>query len=887
MIAPGTRLGPYVISAPIGAGGMGEVYKATDPRLGRDVAIKVVPAAFSADPERLTRFKQEARAAAALNHPNLLAVYDIGQHDGSPYIVSELLEGDTLRERLNDGTLPVRKAVEYAVQIAHGLAAAHEKGITHRDLKPENIFVTTDGRAKILDFGLAKLTQPEPAMAGASALPTTPPHTLPGLVLGTIGYMSPEQVRGLAADHRTDIFAFGAILYEMLSGLRAFPGDTAMDAMTAILKEDPADLPVAARHIPPTLERIVDRCLEKSPASRFKSADDLAFALEALSPSSSKAVARAGGTVSVFNRERIAWLALVLLIVVATITLWLRPLNDSPSPLLTRFEVLAPPTDSATSLAVSPDGRLLVYAATTEGRVRLWVRPLEDTNARMLPGTEGAMFPFWSPDATAVGFFAEGKLKRVDVAGGMPQVLADARNGRGGTWNTQGVILFTPGNLAFQPDSVIMRVPARGGAAAPVTQFAPGDGSHRWPQFLPDGRRFIFFSTLGHPDRQGIYLASLDGGEPRRVLASETAGIFVPPDRLLAVREDTLMAAPFDPDQPALTGELAALARPVGRDDGVVAAAFSASAGVLAYRAAGGSQRRQLVWMDRAGTLRSAIGTPDENQLTQPSLDRTGRRIAVGRNVLGNFDIWLMEADSGVPARFTFDRASDITPLWFPDGRRVLFQSARNGRAGLFERSATGIGDELVVIEDAGVPLSWSPDGQLLVYSRPSPKSGIDLWMLPMTGDRKPLPVVQNPGDQLGGEISPDGHWLAYESNESGRQDIYVQSFPDAGGKWQVSSGGGTGPRWSPAGNELYYVAPDARLMAASIASSSDDKTVHVGVPMALFTTRLASGAGVLPGRPQYAVAPDGRFLLNTIVADTPPSPITVIVNWRQTLEAR
>jgi Tol biopolymer transport system component len=886
-LSAGTHLGPYEIQSALGAGGMGEVYRARDTRLERDVAIKVLPAAFSSDPDRLRRFEQEARAAAALNHPNILAVHDIGIHEGAPFIVMELLEGGTLRERLTAAGLPVRRAVEYATQIARGLAAAHEKGIVHRDLKPENVFVTADGRVKILDFGLAKLTAAEPVLAGVSELPTLSPPTTPGVVLGTVGYMAPEQVRGEVADHRADIFALGGMLYEMIAGRRAFHAATTAETMTAILKEDPPELPL--ERLPPALGRIVRRCLEKNPAARFKSADDLAFALEAIETQSGAAASRRERTVvSVRGRERVAWAVAAVAVVAASAVLWLRAPVTQPAPLVTRFDVLAPPTESAASLAVSPDGSQLAYVATMEGQSRLWVRPLSDTNARVLPGTEGASFPFWAPDGRAIGFFAEGKLKRVDLAGGTPQVLADAPGGRGGTWNSEGVILFTPANFPSLPGSVLMRVSAAGGTPVPVTRLAAGDGSHRWPQFLPDGRRFIFFSTLGRADAQGVYVGSLDGGEPIRVLEGDSPAMFAPPDQLLLVRGDALMAVRFDPTAGAAEGEPRRLAQPVGRDMGSLAAAFSVSAETLAYRATGGSQRRQLVWIDRAGTMLGTVGPPDDNGLAGLALDSAGQRIAVGRAVLGNFDVWLAEVSRGVLTRFTFDPAPEALPVWSHDGQLVFFLSARQGPNGLAAKPTSGAGGEQVVADQAGAPLlSSSPDGKFLLYSRTDPNTAADLWAVPLTGDRKAFAVIQAALDQPGGEFSPDGRWVVYESNESGQFEVYVQPFPAAGGKWQISTAGGRQARWRRDGKELFYVAPDGRLMAVPLAARADGKTLDAGVPAPLFRTRLATGANVVAGRPEYAVAPDGRFLMNTVVEDTAASPITVIVNWAATLEAR
>ena len=593
-----------------------------------------------------------------------------------------------------------------------------------------------------------------------------------------------------------------------------------------------------------------------------------------------------------FSSALLAWLVAAIALVVAA-AVWLQ-VRDTPAPRpVTRFEIAVPPTDSATSLALSPDGRQLAYVATTEGQSRVWVRLLDDTDARALAGTEGASFPFWAPDANAIGFFADGKLKRVDLAGGAPEVLADAPNGRGGTWNPEGVILFTPGNAVSAPNSVITRVSAAGGTPIAVTHLGPGEGSHRWPQFLPDGRRFMFFSTVGRPDTQGVYLASLDGGEPIRVLATETPGVFVPPDRLLLVRGDALMAARFDAAQGMVAGELMQLAQPVGRDDGVLASAFSVARGTLAYRATGGSQGRQLVWMDRTGKMVGSLGSPDTNQLAQLALDPAGQRIAVVRTILGNFDVWLVDTSRGIPARFTFDPGGDRYPLWSPDGRRVVFWSLRSGPVNLYEKSASGAGDERLLAADAGMPLSWSPDGRFLLYQRADPKSGIDLWTLPMTGERpstgsgrpepaegrKPLAVVQTAMDQPGGEFSPDGRWLAYESNESGRFEVYVQPFPEAGGKWQSRwpaarspVGGMTGKSWTTSARR----APDG--------SSGGGEPGRQDAGPGRAVTAVSHAVGERRRRQLwqagYAVAPDGRFLMNNVVEDTAPSPITIVLNW-------
>src|SRR5688572_2987272 len=535
---------------------MGEVYKARDPRLHRDVAIKVLHGLVATEPERIARFEQEARATAALNHPNILAVYDFGQHNGAPFIVSELLDGRSLRQVLTDGALPPRKAVDYAVQIAQGLAAAHDKGIVHRDLKPDNVFITTDGRAKILDFGLAKLTLPDAPASSLSVLPTTPaltpvPNTAEGVVMGTMGYMAPEQVRGAASDHRTDIFALGVVIYEMLAGHRAFRGDTAMDVMSAILKEDPPELPVLERHIPPALARIVSRCLEKNPAGRFQSARDLAFALDALTPQSGSGAtetARQPSGVTVARpRRQVSWIpwtvaALALLLAAGIAAVHFR--ESAPALRSVRFEIGPPGTSAAEMPALSPDGRRLAFVAAADGPPQIWIRALDAVEARPLAGTENATYPFWSPDAASIAFFAQGKLKKIAVGGGPPVALCDSPSGRGGSWNRDGVIIFSAG-----PISPILQVPSTGGTPKAVTKLPAGDasGGARFPAFLPDGDHFLYLLTSGGAD-VGVHVASLSGGTSVRVLEEGSNAVFAPANGggyLLFRRDETLMAQRF------------------------------------------------------------------------------------------------------------------------------------------------------------------------------------------------------------------------------------------------------------------------------------------------------------------------------------------------------
>jgi serine/threonine protein kinase/Tol biopolymer transport system component len=851
---------------------MGEVYRAHDSRLGRDVAIKVLPAAFSADPERLQRFEQEARAAAALNHPNILAVHDIGQHDGAPYIVSELLEGDTLRERLNAGAIPVRKAVEYAIQIARGLAAAHEKGIVHRDLKPENVFLTSDGRVKILDFGLAKLTQVEPAL-GLSALPTTPPNTTPGVVLGTIGYMAPEQVRGLQADHRSDIFTFGAVFYELLSGRRAFTGDTTADTMTAILKEDPKDLPVAERQIPPALVRIVDRCVQKAPAARFKSADDLAFALESLS-SHSEAQAPFPVSVPVARREQIAWTAASVFLVSA-VGLGVAYIGSTPGPPSApemRLQVVTPPATpvSLASFSISPDGSRVAFQADGQ----LWLRSFASETAQPLAGTESVVgdLPFWSPDGRSIGFFSTGQLKRIDLDSGLVRVLATSTQAGAGTWNNEGTILFTP-----SPSSPLMRIEAGGGRLMEATRLdPPRQIAHRFPEFLPDGRRFLFFAS-GPLENRGIYVGSLESSETHRLFEADSPAKVLPPDWVLFMRDGALLAQRLNLETLQMQGETVPIATRVALVPGNFnRIAFSTSAaGVVAYRA--NAEERQFTWVDRSGRQIGVLGEPD---MAQPwftgggdgRLAPDGRTLALARTVGGNTDIWLVDVEGDIRRRFTSEAVRDHTPIWSPDGRRVAFASERTGVFDLYERAIDGPGGETLLraSSEAKHLEDWSPDGRFILYHEQHPKTNRDLWALPVTGDSTPLAVAVTSFEERNGRFSSDGRWIAYWSNETGLGEINVQPFPGPGGKFQIATGvpGTTiGVQWRRDGRELFYVGPGNRVMAVPIAVGGNN--VKAGTPVPLFTGP--------PGG--FLASDDGqRFLVSNVTAQA--APITVLLNW-------
>ena len=903
-ITPGTRFNHYEVVSQLGAGGMGEVYRARDPRLDREVAIKVLPADFAKDADRLRRFEQEARATSALNHPNILTVYDIGTQDGTPFIVAELLEGEELRAQLDDGALPVRRCIEYAQQITAGLAAAHEKGVVHRDLKPENLFVTTDGRVKILDFGLAKLKPQKLAGGVDSEAPTLKPLTDPGVIMGTVGYMSPEQVRGQEADHRADIFSFGMILYEMLSGKRAFNGVSVADVMSAILKEDPPELSESNAKISPALDKIVRRCLEKKPERRFQSTSDLGFALEALSaatltPSGSRLETGLPtvpmvvesqpltGKARLFGNARAAWVAagLLLLGLLAALPFAIAHLRQPASEAqLLKLSMTLPEkvllSGMGSSFALSPDGRRLAFIAFSEGKERLWVRSLDSDTVQPLAGTEGLNNispPFWSPDSRFVGFFAEGKLKTIDAAGGPAQVLCNVSASRGGTWNRDGVILF--GTAVNQ----IARVGATGGEPQPVTAFdqTRGEASHRWPYFLPDGRHFLYAVRSTRPENNGIYLGELDGKAAKLLVKTNTNALYAPPGYLLFLRNDTLMAQPFDAGKLELSGEPLPIAEHISHSIGQRRAAITvAENGVLAFLS-GGSGANLPIWFDRQGhKLGSLDALGRDGAFISVSLSRDEQRAAIERvdPQPGNIDIWLFDLARKIPSRFTTNLANDWRPIWSPDGREIAFSSLRAGSWDLYLKKTDGSGQEEVLLKLDGLynmPDDWSPDGKFIVYTRNDQKTKEDLWVLPMTGNRQPVPLLQSEFGESQAQFSPDGKWIAYVSDETGTREVYVQPFPASGGKWRVSTGGGETPRFRRDGRELFYLSGNRKITAVEIKLGA---AFAAGAPVALFEARVFSEVNFARA---YAVSGDGqRFLVNSSGDESDKNPISVVVNW-------
>lgn len=875
-IAAGARLGPYEVLDPLGAGGMGEVYRAHDPRLDRQIAIKVLHAYLSTDPDRLRRFEQEARAVAALSHPNILAVYDIGQHNGAPFIVSELLEGETLRARLQEAhrgvasqrPIPLRSAIDYATQIAHGLAAAHDRGIVHRDLKPENICITPDGRVKILDFGLAKLAQAPDPPTSVTALAA---DTGAGAVLGTVGYMSPEQVRGQPLDHRSDIFAFGAVLYEMLTGRRAFQGASSADTISAILNHDPPAAPLSDLQVPAGLARVVERCLAKHPDARFRSAHDLAFALGALTTGSDVTATM----VAAARRPRrgLLWtLAVGVLAIVAASVAAVVYYGRSRVELGPIRFLVSPPDKLVFSqnqvtnfIAVSPDGRRIAFAAMDTGGISsLWIRALDSLEAWPVPGTEGGRQPFWSPDGRFLAFFAFGSLKKVPVDGGPAQVLCEATNvPTGGTWSPGGVILFS--GLS----GPVQQVSAAGAKLEPATSInlAHQEVMHSFPHFLPDGQRFLYYVRSTNPEYTGIYVRALSSTEGRLVLRASSNVAYVAPGYLVYARDGVLLAQPFDADRAVTTGDPVPLAPRVDHFPESGVAAFSSSeTGVLTYRGWGAAVSR-LRWIDRSGREIRDYGDP--RPYRNPRLSPDGTRLAVELvDGSGNRDIWLMDVARGVPIRFTFDPGRDASPVWSSDGRQIAWQ----GHSALYVKAASGTAVEEVLRNEPLIPDDWLPDGKGLLYHPFQPRQ---IWLLPLAdANPVPRPVVEGRVVTSHARVSPDGRWVAFMNTDSGRFEIYLQNFPTATGRWQVSVAGGIQPKWRRDGKELFYLALDGTLMAVPLQLGA---LPEVGTPEPLFQTRIDATTGFTWH--QYDVSPDGqRFLVNT--PETLTSPLMVIANW-------
>jgi len=891
---------------------MGEVYRARDTRLDRTVAIKVLAAPLAADPKMRERFEREARAISSLNHPHICALYDLGTVDSEPavdFLVLEYLEGETLADRLGrSGALAPPDALRVAIEICDALDRAHRSGIVHRDLKPANVFLARAGSAsappsvKLLDFGLAKSAAPVVATTALSMLPTTPPNlTAQGAILGTFQYMAPEQIEGLEADVRTDIFAFGALVFEMLAGRPAFEGKTRASLLGAILKDDPPRVSAIKPDVPRSLDRIVTTCLAKDPDERYQSARDLLRDLKWVAAGA----ADTAGSVPASTPRRahaLAWFVAAAAIVAAIGTaLWAWRMSSrvAPAERATMFTIHAPEnrsfggpvaggTGSATQLAISPDGRYVAFVAGEQSGYRLWLRPIDSLVTTPIPGTEGATFPFWSPDSRFVAFFAGGKLKKVQIAGGPPVVLCDTIFGRGGTWNRDNVILFSPGSTG----TGLSRVSSAGGTPSVVTTLDPagGESNHRWPHFLPDGRHFLYTATSGtccpavRPSV--IRVGSLDSATANSPLLEAESSVSYSSGHVLFVRDGTLLAQRFDPGSQQLQGDPFPVAEQISSEGSRYASASASENGTLVYAHGTAMASLQLTWIDRTGSTLSTVG--DAAPYINLALSPDERRAAVSLATVNpdNRDIWVIDLARNIQTRMTFDPAGDGSPVWSPDGSRIAFQGVRAGAVTLRQKVVNSTAAYEALIEGSGFiePSDWSADGRFIAYTNARGTATItgragnisgtsDIWVLPLFGDRKPFPLVQTQFPENSGVFSPDGRWIAYTAVEGDVANVYAQPF-QGGGKYQVSRDGGSHPLWRADGRELFYLAPDATMMAVAVAAGDQ---LEAGAPEALFGSDVQRlNAGRL-----YGVTKDGkRFLVARRTRVTNAAPITAVINW-------
>jgi Tol biopolymer transport system component len=889
-IQAGSRLGPYELLAPIGAGGMGEVWRGKDTRLDRSVAVKILPAAFAEDDERRQRFEREAKAISSLNHPHICTLFDVGHEGDAHFLVMELLEGEVLADRLQKGPLPLDQVVKLGAQVAEALSAAHKQGIVHRDLKPGNVVLTKTG-AKLLDFGLARTGAGLGGPSGSTELPTEmKPLTTAGTVLGTFQYMAPEQLEGTEADARTDIFALGALLYEMATARRAFEGKSKTSLIAAILASQPPPISSVQPVMPPALDHVVKKCLEKDPDDRWQSAHDVASELRWIGEAGSQAGVPTTLSVRRRSRERLAW-GLVALLAAATgllvFTHFRRPAMPSAA---FRATLDAPPDTTLIpcdelGLALSPDGKHLAFVAIAgDGSKKIWVRDLDAMAARSLPETSGAWYPFWSPDGRYLGFFAEGKLKRIDLRGGSPQVIADAPSGRGGSWGKDDVILFSPSLR-----TAIHRVPAGGGTPVPVSRFDPDkETSHRWPHFLPDGTHFLYVSrgrVAGRPEVGRLMLASLDSTEAQLLIDDATNAAYVEPGYLLYGRSGNLYAWRFDAGHQRLIGQPA----PVAEEKLSVwepknLAVFTASgSGTIVYLPEA-APKTVLQWYDPGGRALGPLGSP--GFYATPRISPDGKKIAfaLSESSQAPGDLWIRDLQYERPFRLTSKSGRYSEPAWSRDSSRLAFVCQPKSVQDLCVRSLLAGGDVELLYESPywKTAPGWTPDGKSVVFSEQDPKTSYDLEILSLDGERKVRSLLKTPFSERYSEVSPDGRWIAYISDETGRSEVSLRSASGSFEQWQVSTAGGSQPRWRGDGRELYFVSPDGSLMAVSIETQP---VYRPGTPRKLFQ---------LPEKPDRDtpifedVTPDAkRFLLNVPVTARSSVGFHVIVNWRSLLEPR
>jgi eukaryotic-like serine/threonine-protein kinase len=872
---------------------MGEVYRARDSRLERTVAIKILPAHLSSSPELKARFEREARAASALNHPHICHLYDIGSHDGTAFFVMEYLEGETLADRLRKGALPLKQALELGIQISEALATAHRAGILHRDLKPGNVMLTASG-AKLLDFGVAKVS---PVLTGAASMaggvtPSTPTMTIaelsspakaltqPGTVVGTFQYIAPEVLQGTEADVRSDIFSLGCVLYEMATGQRAFEGKSQLSVLTSVLEKDPEPLSKVQPTSPAALDHLVKTCLEKNPNERFQTAHDVKLQLKWIAEGGAHAKKPADKA-----KSRVAWVIAGLAILALLLLAGYLAFNSHSSPIVESYILPPAGTSFVTTVpgsgppVISPDGTRLAFTARDEkGKILLYVRQLNSISSTPLSGTEDSMYPFWSPDSREIGFFVPGKLKRINAAGGPPQTICDATNGRGGSWSKEGVIVFTP--AVSQP---ISRVSAQGGVPDPASKLdlAHEQNSHRWPWFLPDGKHFLFWARSSRGVQEhSIYVGELGSLDAKLLTKSESMAIYAS-GHLLFMRDQTLMAQAFNPRRIEIAGEPTPIAEHVVINGGTSRPVFSASdTGTLIYESGEVADGWNLLWFSRDGKQIGSI--PQQDRYFDPALSPDGTRLALTiYRTQGTGDIWIFDLARGTKTRLTFGVALAQSPVWSRDGKTIFYTSDEKGAPHIYAKAADNSGSSWTVLETSDtveVPKSTSPDGKYLVYHRRAVANGtqgrVDLWVLPLFGDRKPFPILQTAFDNLFPAISPDGKWMTYQNSESGRNEIYITTFPVGGAKWQISNSGGAYARWGRDGKEIFFLNLTDDMMAVDVSTVGN--AVKLGVPHVLF-----HAVGLQRQTRPYDVTSDGKkFLLNSGNLKEDRAPMTLVQNW-------
>jgi serine/threonine protein kinase len=885
-LAAGTKLGPYVITGAIGAGGMGEVYRARDTRLDRIVAIKILPAHLADRSESRERFEREAKTIASLNHPHICTLFDTGHQDDVDFLVMEYIEGETLAQRLQRGALPIQQVLQYAIEIADALDKSHRKGITHRDLKPGNIMLTKSG-TKLLDFGLAKLAQEAAPVTPASQLPTMKGAvTAEGTILGTLQYMAPEQVEAKEVDARTDIFAFGAVVYEMATGKKAFEGKSSASVMAKILEAEPPSMTSLQPMTPQALDRVVKICMAKEPDERWQTAGDLCRELKWIAEQGqgTQATMPASGSIAKRSvRERLGWLVaavaiLLSALVITAVFYFRRPTTELKA---VHFTVASPEKQNLplnglgpNFFSVSPDGSKVTFVAVdATGHSQLWLRDFDSPTAQALPGTEGAWAPFWSPDSRFIAFDA-GSLKKVPATGGPAETIAASPAAAGGTWNRDGVILFSTG-----PGSPILRVPSAGGSPTPVTTLDASQQAlwHAWPYFLPDGKHFLYTIIASNSQNSGIYVGSLDSKDTKLILKAHSSPLYAPPGYLFFNRVGTLLAQPFDADRLELKGDAIPIAEGVQFNAANAKAAVTVSAnGVLAYRLVPSAAQNKLVWVDRKGTEQQ-LDAPS-HAYRNPRLSPDGQRVAVTIDELGTQE-WLLDTKRGTLTRLTFEGSYNGALAWTPDGKRIAFGSDRAGQRNLFWQLADGSGgtERLATSDRSQIAGSWSPDGQTLAFEQVNPDTGYDLFVYRI-GDRKVETFLQTRFNEIAPRFSPDGRWLAYVSDESGRTEVYVQPYPGPGGKWQISTEGGTEPVWARNG-ELFYRSED-KMMAVGTNTKAN---FSAETPKVLFERHYATYNTM----PAYDITPDGQRFLLAKTAEQGPQEISVVLNWFEELKQK